>query len=84
MKKLTAILLALLLVAALPLSLASCSKKDTYTVGIIQLIEHAALDAATKGFKDVLIAEFGDKITFEEGNAQGNTETCTTIATNLI
>lgn len=84
MKKTLALLLALLMVAALPVALASCGDDGKYTVGIIQLIQHDALDAATKGFKDVLIAEFGENITFEEGNAQGNTETCTTIATDLV
>ncbi|HOO26389.1 MAG TPA: ABC transporter substrate-binding protein, partial [Clostridiales bacterium] len=32
----------------------------TYTVGISQLVQHVALDAATKGFKDALTAKLGD------------------------
>ena len=30
---------------------------DTYTIGICQLVQHDALDAATQGFKDALIEE---------------------------
>ncbi|MBQ9779242.1 MAG: ABC transporter substrate-binding protein [Clostridia bacterium] len=91
MKKIIALALALLMVAAMPLALASCNKDPeqdpdkTYTVGIIQLIEHVALDAATKGFKDALVAELGEgKVTFIEQNAQGQSETCTTIAGDLV
>lgn len=32
----------------------------TFTVGICQLVQHEALDAATQGFKDALTEEFGD------------------------
>ncbi len=44
------------------LSLCACGgkKDDTYTVGICQLVQHEALDAATKGFKDALVEEFGE------------------------
>ena len=85
MKKLLALTLALLLVAATPLALASCNKEeDTYTVGIIQLIQHTALDAATKGFKDVLTEEFGDKVSFVEHNANGDSTACTTAAQDLV
>jgi putative ABC transport system substrate-binding protein len=38
----------------------------TYTVGICQLTPHEALDAATKGFRDTLTEEFGDKVTFDD------------------
>lgn len=85
MKKITALVLALLLVVAAPLALASCSGKADYTVGIIQLIQHEALDAATKGFKDALIAELGeDKVEFIEHNASGESTACTTAATDLV
>lgn len=84
MKKIMALVLALLLVAAAPLALASCSGNDTYQVGIIQLIQHEALDAATKGFKDVLVAEFGDKVEFIEHNANGDSTACTTAANDLV
>ena len=85
MKKITALVLALLLVAAAPLALASCNNEPTvYTVGIIELMEHPALSAATQGFKDALTKEFGDNVKFEVGNAQGDSTACTTIAETLV
>ena len=51
----------------------------TYTVGICQLVQHPALDAATQGFKDALTEEFGDAVVFDEQNAQGDSNTCATI-----
>ena len=53
---------------------------DTYTIGICQLVQHAALDAATQGFEDALTAEFGDNVKFDFQNAQGDSATCATIA----
>ena len=84
MKKIMALVLALAMIAVAPMALASCSNDGNYTVGIIQLIQHDALDAATKGFKDVLVEEFGDKITFVEHNANGDSTACTTAATDLV
>lgn len=51
----------------------------TYKVGICQLVQHDALDAATKGFKDYLTDKLGDKIEFSEQNAGGDSATCATI-----
>ncbi|MDO4304867.1 MAG: ABC transporter substrate-binding protein [Bacillota bacterium] len=56
----------------------------TYTVGICQLVQHEALDAATQGFKDALTEELGDKVTFDEQNAQGDTNTCSTIINSFV
>lgn len=56
----------------------------TYKIGICQLVQHEALDAATKGFKDELIAELGDGITFDEQNAQGDSNTCSTIINSFV
>ena len=100
-------LLALVLAAAMTLSLASCggSKTETpstgsdnssassdnssaegatYKVGICQLVQHAALDAATQGFEDALTAEFGDNVKFDFQNAQGDSATCATIANGFV
>jgi putative ABC transport system substrate-binding protein len=60
------------------------STKDTYTVGILQLIQHEALDAATQGFQDALTAKLGERVTFDLQNAQGDTNTCATIANSLV
>ena len=57
---------------------------DTYTIGICQLVQHAALDAATQGFEDALTAEFGDNVKFDFQNAQGDSNTCSTIITDFV
>ena len=52
MKKLVSLLMALALCASC-LAFTSCSEsKAQYTVGVVQLVEHVALDAATEGFKE--------------------------------
>ena len=56
----------------------------TYTVGICQLVQHEALDAATQGFKDALTEALGDKVTFDEQNAQGDSNTCSTIINSFV
>ncbi|MBQ7758214.1 ABC transporter substrate-binding protein [Anaerotignum sp.] len=57
---------------------------ETYTVGIIQQLEHPALDAATQGFQDKLTELLGDSVTFDYQNAQGEQTNCTTIATKFV
>ena len=56
----------------------------TYNIGICQLVQHEALDAATQGFKDAITEELGDKVTFDEQNAQGDSNTCSTIITDFV
>lgn len=56
-----------------------------YQIGICQQMPHEALDAATQGFKDALVEAFGeDGVTFDEQNAQGDTNTCTTIINGFV
>ncbi|MCR5273011.1 MAG: ABC transporter substrate-binding protein [Lachnospiraceae bacterium] len=56
-----------------------------YHVGIIQLLEHDALDAATKGFEDALVELLGeDGVEFDFQNAQGEETNCATIATGFV
>lgn len=55
-----------------------------YLIGICQLVQHDALDAATQGFCDVLTETFGDAVTFDEQNAAGDAATATQICTNLV
>lgn len=61
-----------------PTGSATASDK-TYTIGICQLVQHEALDAATQGFKDALTEKLGDKVKFDEQNAAGDSPTCATI-----
>ena len=60
------------------------STGETYTVGICQLMQHDALDAATRGFRDALTEALGDAVTFDEQNAQGDSATCSTIVTGFV
>ena len=57
---------------------------DKYTVGIIQLLEHPALDAATQGFQDKLTELTDGNVVFDYQNAQGEQTNCTTIATKFV
>ena len=57
----------------------------TYTIGICQQQPHEALDSATQGFKDALVEAFGeDGVTFDEQNAQGDANTCSTIINGFV
>lgn len=82
MKKKTSILLTAALLAAV--SGTTINAEETYTVGICQYVQHEALDLATQGFKDALTEALGDRITFDEQNAQGDSATCATIINGLI
>ncbi|MCF0142308.1 MAG: ABC transporter substrate-binding protein [Parasporobacterium sp.] len=55
-----------------------------FTVGICQLVTHDALDAATQGFKDALTEALGDRVAFLEGNAAGDSATCSTICNGYV
>lgn len=56
----------------------------TYNIGICQLVQHEALDAATDGFKKALKDKLGDKVKFDEQNAAGDAPTCSTICTSFV
>ena len=87
-------LLALTITAVMLLSLlCGCGNTETpaadedqvYNVGIIQLVTHDALDAATQGFQDALVAELGEgNVNFDLQNAAGDTNTCATIVNAFV
>ncbi len=58
--------------------------EKVYQVGICQLVQHEALDAATQGFKDALTEKLGDKVVFDEQNAAGDSATCATIVNQFV
>ena len=65
-------------------SAAEIPADKVYNIGICQLVQHEALDAATKGFKDVLTEKLGaDHVKFDEQNANGESTNCTTICTGF-
>ena len=63
---------------------AAATGDKTYTIGICQLVQHNALDAATKGFKDALTEKLGDKVKFDEQNAAGDSANCATICNQFV
>lgn len=62
----------------------SADEEQTYKIGICQLVQHDALDAATQGFEDALTEKLGDAVTFDEQNAQGDSNTCATIVNSFV
>ncbi len=57
---------------------------ETFVVGICQLVQHPALDAATQGFEDALTEALGDRVTFDLQNASGDAPTCGTIVNGFV
>lgn len=56
-----------------------------YNIGICQLVQHEALDAATQGFKDALVEKLGEgSVKFDEQNASGDSANCTTIVNGFV
>ena len=56
---------------------------DAYEIGIIQLTQNAALDAAREGFEEKMKAS-GLNCNIEVQNAQNEQSACTTIATKFV
>ena len=93
-------IIAMLLSAAMCLSLAACGQKAdtpdttdpaepsgdaaTYTVGICQLVQHEALDAATQGFIDALNEALPGEVEFQTKNASGDSANCSTIVNGFV
>ena len=66
-------------------SAAESTDDKVYTVGICQLVQHEALDAATQGFKDALTEKLGEgNVKFDEQNASGDSANCTTIVSGFV
>lgn len=77
--------IAIMMMAAMLLGLCGCAaESESYTVGICQLVQHTALDAATQGFKDVLTEQLGDSVVIEEANASNDIPTCATICNGFV
>lgn len=83
-------ILAFAVAVTMLLGLTACGTGEkaadgTYTVGICQLVTHDALDAATQGFQDALVAILGeDRVTFDLQNAAGDSNTCASIANAFV
>ncbi len=81
-------LVSLLLIVTMCLSLVGCgdaSSSKVYNIGICQLVQHDALDAATEGFQTAITDELGeDAVKFDLQNAQGDSATCSTIVNGFV
>ncbi len=63
----------------------NASTEKVYNIGICQLVQHDALDAATKGFQDVLTEKLGaDSVKFDVQNASNETANCATIVNGFV
>ena len=88
MKKLFIVIICILSV----LMLTGCNEKkedepakaESFKVGVVQLVQHAALDAATQGFEDQLKKELGDSVTVDVQNASGDSANCSVIVNGFI
>lgn len=94
MKKVSVALLLVLLVVSL-LSLGACQNAEqengdaaqTYSIGVIQYVEHVALDSARQGFVDALAENGfveGENITLDIQNAQTDQSNLSTISDRFI
>lgn len=86
-------LLKVLVVLSLVLTLGACSSNSSssddskvdkiFKVGVVQLAQHNALDAATKGFKEELEKKFSN-IVVDVKNASGDSANCSTIVNGFV
>ena len=85
MKKMIAMTMALMMLLSLCACGASESADDgVYHIGVVQLMQHVALDQATQGFVDALTEKLGDQVEIEVQVAGGETTNCTSIVTKFI
>ncbi len=98
MRKIIAMLLAVMLVLSMAACAGSEEPAKTgnngnananadgkYTIGICQFLPHPALDEATRGFKEAVIAELGEEnVTFDQQDAAGEASNCATIVDGLV
>lgn len=80
-------LLALATAFAMTASMAACGggNKAEYEIGICQLVQHPALDAATQGFMDTLEEKLGEEnVEFDLQNASGESATCSSIINQFV
>ena len=98
-KRITSLILALALALSLCLTGCGSQGGDTqepagdnntagddakYTVGICQLVQHEALDAATQGFIDALNEALPGQVKIVEKNASGDSINCSTIVNGFV
>lgn len=99
-KRIISLVASLALVLSLSVGLTGCGNKTAqddsdqdastdgegtkYTVGICQLVQHEALDAATQGFIDALNEALPGQVEFQNKNASGDSANCSTIVNGFV
>ena len=97
-KRIVSLFASLSLVLSMSLGLTGCGDKAAqddnqgstdgestkYTVGICQLVQHEALDAATQGFIDALNEALPGEVEFQTKNASGDSANCSTIVNGFV
>lgn len=87
MKNSKRVIAFVLVFALVALMATACSKSDDkIKIGVVQLVEHPALDASYQGFADALAAAGyvdGENISIDYQNGQGEQANCQTIATQF-
>lgn len=91
LKKLSALALAAIMSVSMTACGGETSNVDSeasnasqeYNIGVLQFVEHPALDAANKGFCDVL-EESGLNIKIDQQNAQNEQANCQTVASKFV
>ncbi|MDD3164639.1 MAG: ABC transporter substrate-binding protein [Oscillospiraceae bacterium] len=64
---------------------APAADDTVYQIGICQLVQHVALDAATQGFEDALTELLGaEHVAFDLENASGDSANCPTICNQFV
>lgn len=74
-------------IAVTPVAEAIVAEGGDYTVGILQLVQHIALDQSNKGFQDQLsvrMSEAGKTVTILDQNAAGDQSNCVTISDSFV
>ncbi|NLC16260.1 MAG: ABC transporter substrate-binding protein [Clostridiales bacterium] len=86
MKKIITFLIALALGMSC-MAVTGCGPKADFKIGIVQLVDHVALDAANKGFREeleALLKKEGKTVEFINKSASGDFGNCTTIANTFV
>lgn len=84
MKRIIALIMTVLLLVSMT-ACAPAADDGKIVIGICQIEPHPALDAATKGFKDAVIAALGaENVTFLEQNAAGDSNTLNSIINDFV
>lgn len=80
---LLAMLMSLLAIILSPLANANAQEDTPIKIGVLQHVEHEALNDAQQGFIDRMNEEYGDRIEWDIQNASGNMASLQSIAEKL-